>query len=197
MTELTPAAEHPPAAELTPVAVVGLLAEPARLAAFAAAALGARTPAEVAHRAGLAPRAAAQAHQRLTAAGLLTGAGAVDLAALRVLARDASEPTPVQDHGHPDPAAERTLRTFLRDGRLTALPAQQGRRRVLLQHLAAAFAFGVRYPEKEVDAVLRASSDGPDHATLRRYLVVDGLLSRADGEYWRASTDLHRTTQNT
>ena len=42
---------------------------------------------------------------------------------------------------------------------------------------------GVRYPEREVDAVLRAWHD--DHAALRRYLVDEALLARENGVYWR------------
>jgi len=75
------------------------------------------------------------------------------------------------------------LRAFVRDGRLTSVPAARGKRRVLLEHIAAAFEPGVRYPEKDVDAVLRAWH--PDHAALRRYLVDEQLLAREGGRYWR------------
>jgi hypothetical protein len=61
----------------------------------------------------------------------------------------------------------------------------------VLEHVAATFEPGRRYPEREVDAVLRAWTgdarpSGPDHATLRRYLVDHGLLARDRGEYWRS-----------
>lgn len=42
---------------------------------------------------------------------------------------------------------------------------------------------GVRYPEREVDAVLKRFH--PDHASLRRFLVDEGFLSRQRGVYWR------------
>jgi hypothetical protein len=29
------------------------------------------------------------------------------------------------------------------------------------------------------------TDDAPDHATLRRLVVDEGFLDRADGEYWR------------
>jgi hypothetical protein len=54
---------------------------------------------------------------------------------------------------------------------------------VVLEHIAALFEPGVRYPEREVDAILRAWH--PDHAALRRYLVDEQLLARDAGEYWR------------
>jgi hypothetical protein len=59
----------------------------------------------------------------------------------------------------------------------------RGKRRVVLEHIVASFEPGVRYPEREVDAVLRAWH--PDHASLRRYLVDEDLLARDAGEYWR------------
>ncbi len=54
---------------------------------------------------------------------------------------------------------------------------------MVLDHVARVFEPGVRYPEREVDAILRAFH--PDHAALRRYLVDEGFLSRENGEYWR------------
>jgi len=73
---------------------------------------------------------------------------------------------------------------FVRDGRLTQIPAARGKRRIVLEHIAANFEPGVRYPEREVNAVLRAWH--PDHAALRRYLVDEGLMSREKGIYWRS-----------
>lgn len=79
------------------------------------------------------------------------------------------------------------LRTFVPDGRLVRLPARRGRRRVVLEHIAQSFEPGRRFPEREVDAVLRAWCAGGevDHVTLRRYLVDEGLLGREHGMYWR------------
>ncbi|MCA1823849.1 MAG: DUF2087 domain-containing protein, partial [Frankia sp.] len=62
-------------------------------------------------------------------------------------------------------------------------PARQAKRRVVLDHIARVFEPGVRYPEREVNAILRAFH--PDYAALRRYLVDEYFLARADGEYWR------------
>jgi hypothetical protein len=80
---------------------------------------------------------------------------------------------------------EKVLRVFLRDGRLTAIPARAGKRRLLLEHIVCAFEPGVRYPEREVDAVLRAFYER-DWVTLRRLLVDEGLMSRDRGWYWRS-----------
>jgi hypothetical protein len=64
------------------------------------------------------------------------------------------------------------------------IPATRGKRRVVLEHIVAAFEPGVRYPERTVDAILRAWHD--DHASLRRHLVDEGLMDRHAGEYWRS-----------
>jgi hypothetical protein len=77
------------------------------------------------------------------------------------------------------------LRAFVRDGRITAVPAKRARRRLLLNEVAQAFEPGRRYPEQVVDQVLKAVFD--DHCTLRRFLVEEEFLSRtAAGVYWRA-----------
>jgi hypothetical protein len=82
-----------------------------------------------------------------------------------------------------DPPA--ALRAFVRDGRITGMPAKRPRRLLLLDQVAQAFEPGRRYPEPVVDEILRAVFD--DHCTLRRYLVDESFLSRtADGIYWRA-----------
>jgi hypothetical protein len=80
----------------------------------------------------------------------------------------------------PDP-----LRAFVRDGRITMLPAKRTRRRLLLDQVAQAFEPGRTYPEAEVDQILRTFFD--DHCALRRYLIDEEFMSRtADGLYWRA-----------
>jgi hypothetical protein len=76
------------------------------------------------------------------------------------------------------------LRVFLSNGRIEAIPAKQLRRRLLLDKIAQAFEPGVRYPERRVSLFL--GSIHPDYAALRRYLVDEDFLSRADGEYWRS-----------
>jgi hypothetical protein len=81
-------------------------------------------------------------------------------------------------------AADPLLRVFLGDGRLDAIPARHQRRRLLLDKIAQAFEPGVRYPERRVSLFL--GSIHPDYAALRRYLVDEEFLSRADGEYWRS-----------
>jgi hypothetical protein len=75
------------------------------------------------------------------------------------------------------------LRAFMAEGRLVRIPAARGRRLVVLEHLAACFEPGLKYPEKAVDAILRAWH--PDYASLRRYLIDEGMLARENAIYWR------------
>ena len=79
---------------------------------------------------------------------------------------------------------ETVLRTFMRDGRITTVPAKRSRRVVLLDHIAQLFDVGVRYRETDVNQILRNVHD--DYAMLRRYLVDEGFLSRDHGVYWRS-----------
>ncbi len=78
---------------------------------------------------------------------------------------------------------ETVLRTFFRDGRLTEIPAKEAKRRIVLERIAIEFEPGVRYDEREVNAIVGRFFN--DYASLRRYLVDGGFLSREHGEYWR------------
>ena len=88
-----------------------------------------------------------------------------------------AQPGPLADPPGP-------LRAFVRDGRITAVPAKRTRRRLLLDQVAQAFEPGRLYPEAAVNEILKAVAD--DHCALRRYLVDEAFLSRtAAGVYWR------------
>jgi hypothetical protein len=79
---------------------------------------------------------------------------------------------------------DRVLAAFLTpDGRLVRVPARHRKRLVVLDHLARVFEPGRRYPEPEVNALLRAFHD--DVASLRRHLVDEEFLARDAGVYWR------------
>lgn len=80
---------------------------------------------------------------------------------------------------------DKVLEIFVSDGRLVRIPARAGKRRVVLEHIVSCFEPGVRYTEREVDATLRAWYP-EDWVSLRRHLIDEGLMSRADGWYWRS-----------
>jgi hypothetical protein len=165
-----------------PRELLALLAEPDRLKALAAVALGAETLPQVAELAGLEPKAAARALSRLAAGGLLEGEAGkgyrVRAEALRAAAIPPDPGSPAV--GTPDPGSQEdaVLRRFVHNGRLLSMPAARAKRLVVLDHLAGLFEPGRRYPEPEVNELLGRYH--PDYAMLRRYLVDDGFLDRAD-----------------
>lgn len=92
-----------------------------------------------------------------------------------------------------DDAAEQTQRdaayrqkvidAFFSRGKLTAIPTQQRKRRIVLEVLAESFRFQQIYTEREVNLILADFHD--DFCTLRRDLVGEGLLARDTRGYWR------------
>jgi hypothetical protein len=79
---------------------------------------------------------------------------------------------------------EAVLRAFVRvDGSLRSIPARRAKRIVVLDRVSQVFDVGRRYPETEVNALLRAFH--PDVAALRRYLVDEGFMTRSESVYWR------------
>ncbi|WP_410809251.1 DUF2087 domain-containing protein [Micromonospora sp. 067-2] len=168
---------------MTAHVLAGALADDGRRRIFAAIVLGATSATEVAERAGLPARVVLTGVRRLTDAGLVVtgadGALAADDASLRANSRPADDA---------EPGVDPVLRTFLRAGVLVGLPAQRGRRRVLLAHIAEqSFEPGTRYPERAVDDALKpwCAAGGSDHATLRRCLIDEQLLTREHGIYQR------------
>ncbi len=76
----------------------------------------------------------------------------------------------------------RVLRSFFEADRLTTIPATESKRIVVLRYLRdRCFTEDRPYPEKEVNQ--RLAIFHPDVASLRRYMVDAGLLTRAAGEY--------------
>jgi hypothetical protein len=80
---------------------------------------------------------------------------------------------------------ERVLARFVRGEQLVQLPAQPDKLRLVLEWLAAQFAVGVDYPEREVNRLLQGHL--VDQATLRRLLVDYGFLQRQASIYRRVA----------
>ncbi len=152
---------------------------------YAAAVLGAGTPSEVAAASGLPARVVVSALHRLEQGGLISiadGRLVPDTDAFKDAVREYA-PEASDEPLDPDRQRSAVLRAFVRDGRLVQMPAGRAKRRVVLEHIAACFEPGIRYPERAVDAVLRAWHD--DYVTIRRYLIDEDLLAREHGLYWR------------
>jgi hypothetical protein len=172
--------------------IAGLLADSARLKVVAALALGAETIEEVSTASGLPLKDVALAARRLARAGLVHRDGhalALHTDRFGAAARAAAEAAPVPEPLSDDPAEDAVLSAFLRDGRLVSIPAHRSKRLVVLEHLVRVFEPGVRYPEREVNALLGVWH--ADVAALRRYLVDEGLLTREAGVYWRSGGYVH------
>lgn len=162
----------------------GLLADPDRLRVFGAVALQRGTADAVAATTGLPLRTVLAALAKLEGGEALRVVDDVWSVDLRSLRRHAQEDSPEAYEEEGLGAREAAvLRAFLRDGRLVSIPSARSKRLVVLDHVCKVFEIGVRYPEAEVDVLVRAFHD--DYAALRRHLVDEGFLSREAGVYWR------------
>ena len=112
----------------------------------------------------------------------------LDLRRLQDLSRDllASEKVRSLAATDADAAWERkVLRDFFAGEELREIPASRKKRLVVLRWLAGRFEPGRRYPEREVNEILRRHH--PDVATLRREFIATGLMQREESVYWRAA----------
>jgi hypothetical protein len=82
-----------------------------------------------------------------------------------------------------DDQEQKVLQTFLDGERVKAIPAQYEKKLVLLKWMAAKFESGVRYPEPEVNGIIKQYH--PDSAWFRRWLVDQKFMAREKGVYWR------------
>lgn len=155
--------------------LVGLLAEPDRRAVAAAMILGATERADIAASAGVDDKTVVDTLARFERGGLVEQSDDhwyLLGEAFKVAARAGAEVDRSEIHGS------------LVDGRLVHMPTKRSKRLDLLDHLAQRFEPGRRYSEREVNALLVEVSE--DYVTLRRYLIDERFLDRADGEYWRS-----------
>jgi ArsR family transcriptional regulator len=84
-----------------------------------------------------------------------------------------------------DAYRKKVLATFFKHGRLTQIPAQRKKRLIILEKLVQRFEPERRYSEREVNYILLDFHE--DVATLRRELIVHGLMERERDVYWRAA----------
>ena len=164
-----------------PATLIGLLADENRLRVFAAVALGASTVDEIAQRSGLDETDVQAALPRLVGSGLVSQDGGLHIPAEALQEAARRRPERVRGATDATPDEQRILRNFVVDGRLVRLPARSAQKRVVLGYVARRFDDDRSYEEREVNEVLRGFHDDP--ASLRRYLVDEGLLERESGIY--------------
>ena len=176
--------------QLSAAALAGLLAHDDRRLVAAALILGATSLDEVVTATRLDGRRVGKAVTRLVNGGLVEWRADETLhllgdafgAAVRASA-SVSEADGSID-GDASAESARVLRAFVHDGRLQSIPATRSKRLVVLDLLAQEFEPGQHYSESVVNLMLGRWH--PDTAALRRYLVDEGFLDRAQGQYWRA-----------
>ncbi len=131
-------------------------------------------------------RDALEAIADLRLAGLIEEDGGLVGDALRTIAGTLPRPaaaSPAITEGDWSKGERKVLRTFFSGHRLIEIPVNRSKRRLVLERLAQEFGPGARYDERDVNERLRSYHE--DYAALRRYLVDEGILTRADGVYWR------------
>jgi hypothetical protein len=173
----------------TPDDILRALADPERLAMAGTLARGDSRARDLAEALDL-PISRVRKHlNRLTAAGVVRlnddrASYRLDPETLRWAAEQVGPPREAGlALGAANEEEEAVLRTFFRDGRLTEIPAKEGKRRMVLERIAIEFEPGVHYEEKEVNAIVGRFFN--DYAALRRYLVDERFLERERGVYWR------------
>jgi hypothetical protein len=172
---------------LEPRDYLSVTVDPLRLAVLGHAAVGPLDVAALANDLGIPERKLQEIVGKLVSAGLLRRDLTLDRDALRAVAQSLPKDAPID----PDLIAQgwnedeaRTLSKFFTGSRLRQIPSQHAKRLVVLERLAQEFEPGRRYQEKEVDFTLQLFY--ADYATLRRYLIDEQLMTRADGVYWRS-----------
>lgn len=163
-----------------------LALDPLRLTLLGRAAEGTVDVREIATTHGVPERSVRMALGKLRGAGLIGDDLRLDVATLRQLAAALPQAAPADPalvgEGWSDEEAE-VLGRFFSGDRLTSIPAVHGKRLIVLERLAQEFEPGLRYEETEVNFTLQMFH--ADYAALRRHLVDEGFLTRADGVYWR------------
>lgn len=170
-----------------PTEFLRLTLDPIRLAVLGQASIESVDVAALAASTGEPEHRIEAALGRLRGAGLIDEQLRLDRHALREIARRLPEMVPADDvvlAGAWTDEERAVLSRFFERDRLRAIPAVRAKRLVVLERIVQEFEPGRRYAEREVDR--RMQLFHPDHASLRRYLVDEGLMTRADGSYWRS-----------
>ncbi len=174
-------------AQLDATALVGLLADAQRRRVVAAIELGALHVDEVVGATGLTSTQVAKALGKLVETGLVVkGVDGLAVAgdAFQSAARQANVRPSSTEFADAPEETRKVIRSFVVDGRLQSIPVATAKRAVILDWLAQEFEPGTTYSEKMVNLIL--GHRHADTAALRRYLVDDGFLDRAHGQYWRS-----------
>jgi RimJ/RimL family protein N-acetyltransferase len=174
------------AEEVSPLDLLRSVLDPVRLSVLAAAARGPVSIRAIAQDLDTDPKTVAKAIGELRSLSILDKDGVLDRDVLAQVGRSLPQEHP--DKGQPvdGPWTDEealVLGRFFSRGRLLEIPTAAKKRRLVLEKIALEFEPGRRYAEREVN--FRIQLIHPDYAAIRRYMVDEGLMDRADGAYWR------------
>ena len=172
---------------MTPAEYLRLVVDPVRLAILGSAACGPVDADRLSADVGKPKVKVLKEIERLRSDGLLNQDNQLDVELLRDLAKrlpSEAEHDPAIVDGPWSAEEQQILSRFFTGMHLVSLPSADAKRRVVLERLAFEFEPGLRYTERHVNSILQIYNE--DYATLRRYLVDYGMLTRADGVYWRS-----------
>jgi hypothetical protein len=163
-----------------------LTLDPDRLAVLGLAATGPLDIAEAAHRLAMTVGQVRRAVSRLVEARLLDQHLTLDRGTIRAVAAtlpgEEAADTSMLDGPWTEEEKQILSRHFV-GSRLTEIPANRTARMVVLERLAHELEIGLRYSEREVNSIIQTFY--PDYAAIRRYMVDEGFVTRAQGSYWR------------
>ncbi len=112
----------------------------------------------------------------------------VDLETLNRISRAAfATPRPSSPEIDGDEWEQKVLRDFVKDDRLTSIPASHKKKLVILRWLMTKIPPDPQFTEREISQLLKHYH--PDFATLRRELVDNKFMTREQGVYQRIHTD--------
>lgn len=169
-----------------PADLIRLIADPVRLALLGRAAEGNVSLDDIAENMDVPKRKVADALGKLRAAGLLDSELKLSVKELRSAVTRLPTPESADATITDGPWAEhekKVLRRFFSGARLTEIPTARSKRTLVLERLAQEFEPGLRYREQDVNFTIQLFH--PDYASIRRYMVEEDIMTRADGVYWR------------
>lgn len=169
-----------------PADLIRLVADPVRLALLGRAAEGNLSLDEVTENFDMSKRKVVEAVGKLRAAGLIADDMTLRADLLQQVAAKLPSPeaaAAVITDGPWSDQEKNILRRFFSGARLSEIPTSTKKRRLVLERLAQEFEPGLRYQERDVNFTLQLFHE--DYVSLRRYMVEEDILTRAEGVYWR------------
>jgi len=83
---------------------------------------------------------------------------------------------------------EKILTTFMKNGKITKMPAQLKKKLILIEEINRAFEMDTAYTEKEMN--LKIADFYDDFCMVRRFFVDYGLFSRENNAYYKKRTQI-------